>query len=191
MTRNLRRTIILALATLPSFAPAGSRQTAPKPSIPKQIQESMKDLIQAFAGSWAIQLTSEGSGSGVGTSAGEGEEIWRAGPGSNSLMEEYHSTGIEGEITGLGIYWWEQGGFRVFWCDNTAPVSCGTLHNKTDWKQGRLVLSEERYEKGEKLFFQETFVFDTPDSFTQTLANGKSSGSLKPFLTIRATRKHS
>ena len=64
----------------------------------------------------------------------------------------------------------------MFWCDNTAPVACRTLHNKADWKEGRLVLSDERYEDGKKHLFQELFAFDTPDSFTQTLAEGEAGG---------------
>jgi hypothetical protein len=56
------------------------------------------------------------------------------------------------------------------------------------WKEGRLVLLEDRYEKGKKHVFQETFAFYTPDYFTQTLAEGDSIGTLKPILTIQATR---
>jgi hypothetical protein len=190
MTGSLRCATIIGLTTLQAFAQATSQHTVPNPSNPKQSHDSMKGLISAFAGSWAIQLSSDDSKSGVRVSAGDGVELWRAGPGSNSLVEEYHSTGTEGEITGLGIYWHEDGGIRVFWCDNTTPVACRTLHNKTDWSDGRLVLSEERYEDGSKRFFQEIFVFDTPESFTQTLAQGKSGDSLQTFLTIRATRKH-
>src|SRR5579863_8465789 len=180
--------IVLALATLEAFAQAGSPRTVPKPSHPILTDDSMKSVIKTFAGSWAIHLSSDGThGEGNG-SAGNGEEIWRAGPGSNSLIEEYHSTGTEGEIAGLGIFWREENGqgFKVFWCDNTAPVACRTLHNTADWKEGRLVLSEERYEKGKKHIFQEIFAFDTPDSFTQTLWDGDSAGSLRTFLTIRA-----
>jgi hypothetical protein len=188
LTGIQQRAIILVLATVQAFAQAGTRGAVPEPSHPTVPHDSMKSLISTFAGSWTIHLSSDNSGRERNESAGNGEEIWRAGPGSNSLIEEYHSTGTEGEIAGLGIFWHEESrnGFKVFWCDNTAPVACRTLHNKFAWKEGRLVLSEERYEKGKKHVFQETFAFDTPDSFTQTLA---TVGSLRPFLIIRATRK--
>ena len=191
LTGNLHRAIVLALSTLPAFAQAGTHGTVPKPSQPTQIHDSMKGLIKAFAGSWAIHLSSDDSEHGVNGNAGDGEEMWRAGPGSNSLIEEYHSRGIEGEIAGLGVFWRAESdtGFKVFWCDNAAPVACRTLNNKVDWKEGRLVLSEERYKEGKKRVFQEIFAFDTPDSFTQTLAEGESGANLRPFLTIRATRK--
>ena len=190
-TGNPQRAILLALATLQAFAQAGTRPTVPKPGHPTLAHDSMKSLIKTFAGSWTIHLSSGGSEREVNGSAGNGEEIWRAGPGSNSLIEEYHSTGTEGEIAGLGVFWRDESskGFKVFWCDNTAPIACRTLHNKADWKEGQLVLSEERYKEGKKYIFQEIFAFDTPDSFTQTLAEGESVGSIKPFLTIRATRK--
>ena len=187
---NPQRAMILGLASLQAFAPAGMGRTVPKSSHPLVIDDSMKSLIKAFAGSWAIHLSSDASEPEANGSVGNGEEIWRAGPGSNSLIEEYNSTGTEGDIAGLGIFWREENDkrFKVFWCDNTAPVACRTLRAKTDWRGGRLVLLEDRHEKGKKHVFQETFAFDTPDSFTQTLAEGESIGTLKPILTIRATR---
>jgi hypothetical protein len=191
LARNPKRAIVLVLASLQAFAQAGPQRTVPKPGHPTQTPDSMKSLIKTFAGSWVIHLSSEDSEHGANGSAGDGEEVWRAGPGSNSLIEEYHSTGTEGEIAGMGVFWRAEGekGIRVFWCDNTAHVACLTLHNRADWKEGRLVLSDERTEHGKKRLFQEVFTFDTPDSFTQTLAEGEPGGSLKPFLTIRATRK--
>ena len=186
-----QRAIILAFAALQAFAQAGTERIVPKPGHSAQIHDSVENLIKTFAGSWEIHLSADGSEHGGRGSNGDGEETWKAGPGSNSLIEEYHSAGTEGQIAGLGIFWREEDekGFKVFWCDNTGPVACRTLHNKADWKEGRLVLSDERYEDGKKHLFREIFAFDTPDSFTQTLAEGESGGLLKPFLTIRATRK--
>ena len=191
VTVNLRLALILSLIILRASAQSGTQRTVQKSRPPAQMHDSMKTLIRAFDGSWVIHLSSDGSQRDAKVSAGSGEEIWRAGPGSNSLIEEYHSTGTEGEISGVGIFWREVGekGFKVFWCDNTALVACRTLHNKADWKEGRLVLSDERYEKGKKRIFQEIFAFDTPDSFVQTLAEGESGDSPPPFLTIRATRR--
>jgi hypothetical protein len=182
--------MILGLATLQAFAQGGTGKPVPKLSHPAVIDDSMKSLIKAFAGSWAIHLSSDASEPKAKVTVGSGQEIWRAGPGSNSLIEEYHSTGTEGDIAGLGIFWREENarGLRVFWCDNTAPVACRSLRDKTDWKGGRLVLLEDGYEKGKRHVFRETFAFDTPDTFTQTLAEGESIGRLKPILTIRATR---
>jgi hypothetical protein len=166
---------IFALATLQAFAQGGTGRSIQKASYPAPENDSMRSLIKAFTGSWTLHLSSNGSEGGVSGDAGSGEENWRAGPGSNSLIEDYHSTGTEGEIGGHGIFWHEgsEKGFRVFWCDNTSPVACRTLSSKADWSEGRLVMSEERYEKGKKHIFQETFAFDTPDSFTQTLSRGE------------------
>lgn len=190
-TGSLRCAILLALAALPGCAQGGTQPTSPHPNHPAKVHDSMKSLIKAFAGSWAIRLSSDGSRHGVPGIAGEGEEVWRAGPGSNSLIEEYHSKGTEGEMDGLGIFWRDESEkvFKVFWCDNTTSAACRTLENKVDWNEGRLVLSEERSKDGRKHLFQEVFAFDTPDSFTQTLAEGEPGGSLRTFLTIRATRK--
>jgi hypothetical protein len=184
--------VVLVLVTLPGFAQAGAERGISSPtSPPTQTHDSVKGLIKRFAGSWSIHLTSGASNQGVNETAGKGEETWRAGPGSNSLIEEYHSTGSEGEIIGLGIYWHAENekGLKVFWCDNTNRSGCRALNNNADWKDGRLVLSEHRHKDGKDTVFEETFVFDSPDSFTQTLAEGQTEGNLRPFLTIRAIRK--
>jgi hypothetical protein len=186
------RVVILVFVTLQVFANAGAEHTIGAPDSPtSQKHDSMKSLITAFGGTWSIHLSSDGAAGDVKESKGDGEEVWHAGPGSNSLIEEYHSIGGEGEITGHGIYWQaeKETGIKVFWCDNTAAYGCRTLNNRAVWKEGRLVLSEHRYKDGTRYLFEEVFVFDASDSFTQTLSEGKSGAGLKPFLTIRATRK--
>jgi hypothetical protein len=189
---TLHRVVVLVSVTLQAFAHPGAQRTNRGPDRPtSQTHDSMKRLVGAFAGSWSIHLSSRGSAGTVNESAGDGEETWRAGPGSKSLIEEYHSTGTEGEVTGLGVYWpaVNETGINVFWCDNTAAYGCRTLNSNAVWKEGRLVLSEQRYKEKKRYLFEEAFAFDSPDSFTQTLSEGESRASLKPFLTIRATRK--
>jgi hypothetical protein len=186
------RVIALMFCALQTLAQAGAHGTvSSQTASDSRVHDSMKSLIEQFAGEWSIHLSSPASGPDVGKTVGEGQETWRAGPGSNSLIEEYHSTGTEGEIIGLGIYWpvENQTGLKVFWCDNTAPSGCRTLKNTAAWKPGRLVLSERRLKDGKDMSFEENFVFDSPDSFTQTLSEGKSHTSLRPFLIIRAIRK--
>jgi len=51
---------------------------------------------------------------------GTDEETWRAGPGGLSVIEEYHSTGAEGGLSGLGAFWpdKQRPTMRVLWRDS-------------------------------------------------------------------------
>jgi hypothetical protein len=82
-----------------------TRMSLPYPHIPVEsslgAQAEINKLIRAFGGSWFIQLSFAPSEQMPKGGSGNGEEIWRAGPGGNSLIEEYHSTGAGGEVSGL------------------------------------------------------------------------------------------
>lgn len=151
----------------------------------------VKQLVDAFAGTWSIKLSFAPNKEKPKGGGGEGEETWRAGPGSYSLIEEYHSVGADGDVLGMGILWPDANAkeFRVLWCDNTLSPGCRVLNHDAEWKEGRLTISEKRSENGKETVFREVFMFDTPNSFTQTLEAGDAAAELKPFLTIRATRK--
>ena len=149
-------------------------------------QTEMAKLIHALAGSWSLQLSTPTHGG-----AGSGTEVWRVGPGGNSLIEEYHSTGDEGEISGLGVAWWDKsaGRFQVVWCDNTDPGGCSTIKNGARWEGGDLTALHEWEEAGKKFTLREVFSSFTENSFTQTLYQSESGSDLNKILTIRATRK--
>lgn len=182
--------VALTLVTVQVFA----QQAAP------QADDSMESLIAAFSGSWAIQLTEPASGKTAAVNAGSGEESWRAGPNSGSLIEEYHSNGAEGDITGHAVFWGGRtasgktadgkaaDGISLLWCDNSMATGCRVLNGKAHWKDRRLSLSEETLEDGRTIFFRETFVFNSDDSFTQTVEEGKTAKTLKPVIVIQATR---
>jgi hypothetical protein len=64
-------------------------------------------LLVMFSGTWSIAEVYDPSDSMQHGGTGSGQEIWHAGPGQRSLIEEYRST----TSTGFGLGWWE----RICW----------------------------------------------------------------------------
>jgi hypothetical protein len=179
------KTVFLVALFTPVIVHRGVLAQQPAAASGSQVQPELARLIRAFSGIWALQLsTPKGP-------AGSGTEVWRVGPGGNSLIEEYHSTGGEGEINGLGVAWWDKsaGRFQVLWCDNGEPAGCGTIKHGAGWEGGDVVALHEWEEGGKKLTLREVFSGFSENSFTQTLYQGESGGELKRILTITATRK--
>jgi len=121
--------------------------------------------------------------------AGQGQEIYRPGPGGVSLIEEFHSKEATGDVSGLGVAWWDEKarGFRAVWCESRNPrgVNMARLAN---WEGDQFVLGDEWELGGKTLSFKEVFSDMTPRSFTQTLFQGESGGELKRLMTIKAAR---
>jgi Protein of unknown function (DUF1579) len=151
----------------------------------------MKRLIKALSGRWSITIRTEPNDRMPGGGLASGEEVWRPGPGGLSLIEEYHSTGDEGEIAGLGLAWWDKkkARFQVIWCDSTNPAGCIAMRYGANWERDQLVAVNEWDEAGKKFTFKEVFSGITESSFTQTLYQGEAGSHLKRLVTINATRK--
>lgn len=120
-----------------------------------------------------------------------GEEGFYVGPGGLSLIEEYYSTGDEGEVSGLGVFWrgHQLSTTQVVWCDSTNPSGCAVMKNGAKWDGGQLVIEDESEVDGKRATFREVFSDITENSFTQTLYQGHFAPDLRPFVTIHATRK--
>lgn len=95
-----------------SAALASAQQPKSNPGADRALTETRK-LLQAFG---SVSETYDPSDSMPQGGTGQGQEIWRAGPGGRSVMEEYRSTNEHGSVSiGLGLGWWEEesGGFRL------------------------------------------------------------------------------
>ena len=151
----------------------------------------LERLMEALSGRWSIAITVEPNEHMPKGGKGQGEEIWRSGPGGLSLIEEYHSTGDEGEISGLGVAWWDKEveRFQVTWCDNTNSSSCSVMKKGARWEGNSVVAENEWEDAGKHFVFREVFSNITENSFTQTLYQGESTGTLRRLATITATRK--
>jgi hypothetical protein len=166
------------LATLPT------QTTALKPGT------QMGKLLRAFEGTWAIHEKFAPDSSTPDGATGEGRIVWRPGPGGFSLVEDYQSKQGDRQVTGLGVFWWEEssGGYRTIWCDSTNPGGCIYFKNVARWDGAQLVLVEDYEMNGKKFTFKEVFGDITQNTFTQTLYGGESGGSLKVDQLIQARK---
>ena len=67
----------------------------------------MQKLFNAFLGTWRVVEKNEPSEEMPDGGLGEGTEVYRAGPGAASIIEEIHLKKTSGEFSGLGIAWWD------------------------------------------------------------------------------------
>ena len=151
----------------------------------------MRSLTKALAGKWSIREKYEPDEWTPNGGVGQGEEVWRSGPGGFTLIEEYRSQTPGGETFGLALTWWDRvKGFQGTWCVHTNPKGCdidpGAPGPKWDGKQ--LIIDTEFAREGKKFVWHEVFSDITPTSFTQTADIGESGGRLKRWITIHATR---
>jgi len=163
----------------------------PIPSAPSlHPAPEMQKLLNAFSGTWSLELRIEPSKQLPKGGGGSGEEVWRPGPGGLSLIEDYHSKGDDGEISGLGVAWWDESAqrFQITWCDNGTPAGCGVLKGGAKWEDNAVVALDEWEMNGKKFTFKEVFSDITPTSFKQTLYLGEGGGEWKKVETILATR---
>jgi hypothetical protein len=81
--------------------------------------------LSRFLGTWCITYVLDPTTAMPRGGTGEGQEVYRLGPGGHSLIEEFRARETEGDVTGSGTLWWEEGshGYLTTW---NGPV--GTEH---------------------------------------------------------------
>jgi hypothetical protein len=154
------------------------------------ISPQIAELICALVGTWSIQLAFSPSQNMFTGASGTGEEVWHPGPGGLSLIEEYHSIGADGEVSGLGIFWPDKRPLtmKVLWCESANANGCAVMKGGAKWERNQIVIEDESEWGGKKMMFREVFSAITKDSFLQTVYKGEFVGDLKKLLTISATR---
>ncbi|MFZ0771769.1 MAG: hypothetical protein WCA49_09565 [Candidatus Sulfotelmatobacter sp.] len=182
---------LLAMAGVGAAASAGRGQAAAVqvPAAPKGSQQIEK-LLRAFEGTWSIkEKFAPDAASPIGATGG-GQIVWRAGPGRFSVIEEYRSKRESAEVTGLGVFWWDEAaqGYRTIWCESTNPGGCISFKNVARWEGPQLVLVEDYEVNGKKVIFKEVFGDIAPGGFTQTLYGGEAGKELKVDQIIQATK---
>jgi hypothetical protein len=184
MSNTLPLVALLALSSIASAQSSGAIAPSPPPS------PEIKRLVDALSGTWSITLKIEPNESLPKGGGGKGEEVWRPGPGGLSLIEDYHSTGDEGESSGLGVAWWDNNAqrYQVTWCDGGNPDGCVVIKHGAKWEGSKVVAMDEWQKNGKKVTLKEVFSDITPTSFKQTLYQGESGGELKMFMSILAAK---
>ena len=156
----------------------------------RQPSPEMQRLFNTFLGTWRITEKIEPSEAMPNGGAAEGTEVYRAGPGGVSIIEEIHLKESSGEISGLGIGWWDEKahGYKALWCDSQNPNGCILMAHLAKWEGDQFILRDEFEKNGKKFNFKEVFSEIAPASFTQTLYQGEAGKELRKLATIHATK---
>lgn len=189
--RHLLVVAIGVLAWVGGAAQTGQGQAAVA-QVPAESKGSpqMERPSRAFEGSWTIKERFAPDAGSPNGATGKGQIVWRVGPGRFSLIEEYRSGRGSAEVTGLGVFWWDEAaqGYRTIWCDSTNPGGCISFKNVARWEGPQFVLVEDYEANGKKVVFKEVFGDIAPEGFTQTLYGGEAGKELKVDQIIQATR---
>ena len=176
------------LLGVPIFA--AMAQSPPQAQTEKPRPEIQR-VFDAFLGTWSVTEKLDPSETMPNGGTGEGEEIYKRGPGNASFIEEIHLKEGSRNLSGLGVGWWDQQakGYRTIWCDSENPDGCIVMAHLAKWDGNDFVLGDEFDRDGKRFVFREVFTDITPTSFTQTLYRGEAGKELKKLLTIHASRQ--
>ena len=179
MMHATMRSAAIALLLALALAPANAAAARPAPELQK--------AIDAFAGSWTIDEDYPESGGPSGK--GHGTEVWRAGPGSMSLIYEYASDTPRGRTTALAALWWDARAktFRELWCAGAA-AGCTLSPAIIRWDGNDLVFTESFIRNGKRVASREVWSDISKDGHTMTISEGPTASALKPWLISHATR---
>jgi hypothetical protein len=189
---NWRFVCLLAAAYL-GLSLSAAQELQQKPtSTTRQPSPEMQKLFNEFLGTWRVTEKIEPSETMPNGGAGEGTEVYWAGPGGASIIEEIHLKETSGEFSGMGVAWWDEKGqgYRALWCNSENPNGCIVMAHLAKWEGDQFVLRDEFERNGKKLNFKEVFSEITPTSFTQTLYEGQADKELKKLATIHAIKSN-
>ncbi len=141
-------------------------------------------------GTWLLALKYEPSPDLPNGATGQGTEVWWAGPGGYSVIEEYYQNDANEPVEEFSPAWWDEqaGGQRFLYCSNTVLEGCYFSKGVFRWEDDNLVFREERERRGKTITYSLIFRDITPKSFTQVNAESDSGNLAKPTLTIRASK---
>ena len=189
------RTALVSLALLIlcgssiATAKAQSLTSAPQPS------PEIQSLTKALTGEWSLNVKFEPDATVPNGLANTGEETWRPGPGGFTLLEEEHLRMPEGDLSLLGIVWWNTANKALHGmeCQNLLPYTCDVKGAQNDitmnWDGKQFAIDEvETSKTGKKSIWHEVWSDITPTSFVQTGEYGDPGGPRKRLFTIHATR---
>jgi hypothetical protein len=173
------RSLVLLLFVQTTISPLLAQQAQqrplaqPSPTPSKQSSAAtvqpapeIQKLASAFLGRWSVTEKIEPSQTMPNGGDGRGEEVYRLGPGEHSFIEEVHLNEPTGEISGVGVAWWDEKakGYRAVWCESENPGGCIVMARLAKWEGDQFVLGDEFERNGKKCIFKEVFSEITPTS---------------------------
>ena len=193
MKAHLSRLLLISIITICVASAQSNKAASSPPPIPSQPADEIRSLTKALAGTWSttekyepLFLTPHGG-------AGAGEQVFRAGPGGFTLLENYHTKTAAGELFGFGLLWWDQGkGLQHMWCINVYPTGCEMFPPPPQagpkWDGKQLVIHIEQEQQGQKMIWHEVISEITSKSYTQTIDIGDAPDHMRRWLTMHAKR---
>ena len=165
-----------------------AKQEAGAPPMAKPAPE-MTRLIKMFAGTWTSAEKFEPSPMVPKGGASQGTATFKAGPGGNSLIEEYTSPhGVMGPFHGLGVTWWDAkaGAFKGTWCDSmTNDCMVGGMK----WQGDKIVGIPQTMDMGgQQMVMTSEYRDIKPGSITYTMGMGPTAEQAKTTMTIVYTK---
>ena len=169
-------------------AKAAAKKAEEAPALPKPSPE-MEKLSKLMVGNWTTEEKFEANDF-MPAGTGKGSESTRLGPGGLSLVSDYRSRNVMGEVHGHGMIWWDpkEQVFHNLWCDNVAPSGC-ELSGPGKWEGDNLVFHDETEMLGRKIVMKVTLTDLKPDSHTFTVDLMGENGEMQRGMTFKYTRK--
>lgn len=145
---------------------------------------------ELMLGTWAIKVKYEPGKEWPNGEQASGREVWRVGPGGQSIIEEYSESNSKGGFAEINIAWWDakEKGQRFVACDKDEKHPCEMSRSVARWEGNELVYTDEIARGRGKIVRQEVFSNITPTTFTQLIKEGPSVSKLKTTITISATK---
>ncbi len=162
----------------------GAQAEAAAPPAAKPSPE-MARLLKMFAGTWNTSEKFEPGPMMPKGGSSHGTATFKAGPGGNSMIEEYSSPhGAMGPFHGLGVTWWDAkaGAFKGTWCDSmTKTCMVGGMK----WQGEKIVSIPQTMDMGDQQMVMTGEYRDIkPNSITYTMGMGPTAEQAKTTMTI-------
>jgi hypothetical protein len=144
LEKDMNRTTILVPALLLVLCPAVAQRTtdhgtgegnAQAPTQTGQPSAEMS-LLHPRIGRWEATIRTEPSEGLPNGGVDKGLMTIRKGPGGFSIVQEFQSKGVSGDLLGESYTWWDKakGTYRSVWCDNMQGCTeFATVLNGNSW----------------------------------------------------------
>ncbi len=144
-------------------------------------------LIKMFSGSWTTAEKIEPGPRAPKGATGNGRATFKAGPGGNSVIEDYKGNAM-GPFQGMGVIWWDAkaGTYKGTWCDSMAP-DCMVGGMKAEGND-LVGVPQEMDMGGQKMVMTSKYTNIMPNSFTYTMGMGPTAEQAKTTMTLVYTR---
>ena len=179
------------------WAPAvekGYAKSTPAKDQSTQPAAELQSLGRAFSGNWSLAVKYAADEKMPNGFTGTGQEIWHAGPGGFTLLEEERLPSPRGDAYLLGVLWWDSGTKKLqgMECNNHLPYTCdlkGALNDITLTWDGKQFAIDERETHNHKTYiWHEAWSEITESSFLQTGDVREPDGRSTRLFTIRGTK---